>query len=496
MKKFARWALCLGLCLTLLVCVALADEAPAIHVQLDGQDLAFTDAAPQVKDQRTFLPFRAVFEAMGAEVDNQGDVITAVRGGKTLTMTLGQTAATVVEDGKTTAITMDVAPYVDSATWRTYVPVRFAAQAFGCCVGWDQDAQTAIIIDLDKLVDTALEGKSFTYLEKLAAMSAKYETGIWNMDATFDADVSMMGSSIMTLDGTVVGISEGEDKVDADMSMKLDMSGLMAMMAQMSGQEVPAEQKAQFDALKTKGVEFAVRGDMASGKLYMRPDFSAMGAAEAAEMGLDGSTWLLMDMNALMKLSGLDMDWTALMDQAKSVNYLDLVKVVLAAAEPDDAANDYALLKKTVDDLAVALSDQGFVAQDGQYVSTYALKVNDANLNVILALEPDGEVLKGYSMGMAMTAQMEGQAAELTMSASMNDKDEMHMEMGVGVGVGAMMSMDMTMDAKYTPGTKAPVVTPPEGATVVDYVEMLQAEMGMDVGIIGGADGPTSIQVG
>lgn len=110
MKKLTRWMLALALCLALVVCGALAAETPAITVQLDGQPLAFTDAVPQVKDQRTFLPFRAVFEAMGAEVSNDGSVITAVRGGKTLTMTVGSAEATVVENGVTTPITMDVAP--------------------------------------------------------------------------------------------------------------------------------------------------------------------------------------------------------------------------------------------------------------------------------------------------------------------------------------------------------------------------------------------------
>ncbi len=178
MKKFARWALAVGLCLTLLVCGALAAGAADIAVQLDGQDLTFTDAVPQVKDQRTFLPFRAVFEAMGAQVDYEGSVITAVRGDKSLTMTLGSTQATVVKNGVTTSITMDVAPYVDHSTWRTYVPVRFAAQAFDCVVGWDGETRTAIVIDAEKLVDTAMEGKSFTYLEKLTAMSEKYNQGI------------------------------------------------------------------------------------------------------------------------------------------------------------------------------------------------------------------------------------------------------------------------------------------------------------------------------
>ncbi len=128
MKKLIRWAICLGLCLALVVCGAMAAES-SIKVQLDGQDLTFTDAVPQVKDQRTFLPFRAVFEAMGAEVDNEGNTITAVRGDKTLVMTIGSTEATVTEKGVAAPITMDVAPYVDASTWRTYVPVRFAAQA-------------------------------------------------------------------------------------------------------------------------------------------------------------------------------------------------------------------------------------------------------------------------------------------------------------------------------------------------------------------------------
>ena len=49
---------------------AVTTAAPAaISVQLDGENLTFTDAAPQVQEERTFLPFRAVFEAMGAVVD-------------------------------------------------------------------------------------------------------------------------------------------------------------------------------------------------------------------------------------------------------------------------------------------------------------------------------------------------------------------------------------------------------------------------------------------
>ena len=93
MNRFTRFLSVAALAGALLVgsSAALAAEDAGIAVQLDGQALTFTDATPQVRDQRTFLPFRAVFEAMGAEVSNEGSVITAVRDGKSLTMTLNET---------------------------------------------------------------------------------------------------------------------------------------------------------------------------------------------------------------------------------------------------------------------------------------------------------------------------------------------------------------------------------------------------------------------
>ena len=80
MKRLTRWAAALGMTALLLCGSAFAAGEQTIAVQLNGEDLTFTDAVPQVKDQRTFLPFRAVFEAMGAEVSNEGNVIRQAGG--------------------------------------------------------------------------------------------------------------------------------------------------------------------------------------------------------------------------------------------------------------------------------------------------------------------------------------------------------------------------------------------------------------------------------
>ena len=343
MKHTLKRVLAMGTALVLtlgLSTAALAAEgeelpvspAPAaeqtIAVQLDGQNLTFTDAVPQVKDQRTFLPFRAVFEAMGAEVSNEGDVITAARDGKTLTMTIGSTEATLTEGETATAITMDVAPYVDSATWRTYVPVRFAAQAFGCAVGWDQDDQTAVIVDAEKLLGSAKAGKEYTILAKYLEYSRQFNEGAWAVTADFDADLTMMGMGPATVDGTLEGVVADAVKAQMSMNMKLDLEELMADLAGLAAagtSEEPAaptaEEQALLTALKEKGVGLEMRMDMDEGMLYMTFTGEAL-----ESLGLPADTWYSMDMGALFEQLG--MDYAELMDLSKTLDASAMLEAI------------------------------------------------------------------------------------------------------------------------------------------------------------------------
>lgn len=115
-----------------------------IGVWLDGEAL-FLDVAPEVKNERTMVPIRAVAEAIGADVewlqDKQQVVMT--RAGSTVTMTLDSTTATV--DG--VAVEMDVAPYAIDG--RTLLPARYVAEFFGQKVEWD-DKSRRVLIEEDK----------------------------------------------------------------------------------------------------------------------------------------------------------------------------------------------------------------------------------------------------------------------------------------------------------------------------------------------------------
>lgn len=58
-------------------------------------------------------------------------------------------------------------------------------------MGWDAGDRTVILIDMEKLVEETLSKYDFTYLEKYLAYGQKYRTGIWDMNADFDASLDM-----------------------------------------------------------------------------------------------------------------------------------------------------------------------------------------------------------------------------------------------------------------------------------------------------------------
>ena len=85
------------------------------------------DAAPYIANDRTYVPFRALGEALGATVewDNDARTVTYTLGDTEIVMTIGDTTYTINGVEKS----MDVAPEITGD--RTYVPVRFVAEGLG-----------------------------------------------------------------------------------------------------------------------------------------------------------------------------------------------------------------------------------------------------------------------------------------------------------------------------------------------------------------------------
>ena len=138
----------LGLAAT--AALALVSEAtgqaagPRVAVLVNNRPQCYA-VAPMVVRGRVLVPMRATFQALGAAVnwDDRQQVVTAVRGGRRVSLTIGSTTAMV--NGKRTVL--DVAPAVFQGL--VFVPLRFVSEALGDDVRWDQAAHRITIASFE-----------------------------------------------------------------------------------------------------------------------------------------------------------------------------------------------------------------------------------------------------------------------------------------------------------------------------------------------------------
>lgn len=463
---------------------ASAVDADSVSVQLNGETLTFSDAVPTIREGRTMIPMRAVFEALGAEVsyEDAAKTVTAVRGETTVTMVIGQSTVQVKEGETARSFTMDVAPYVDAASGRTYVPVRFAAEALGCNVGWDEDDRTVLIVDVDALVEQA---GPFTLMDKVMSSQQAVSTGNQKLTGTFDGKLSVQDPELGTVPMSLTGEYHalGNDKaVEMSMDMKMDLSE----MANAAGMD-PAE----VAALSSLGMDAIV--DMESGAYYMN-----LGSLSGMLMGTTepvDNLWFKMDMAQLMEEMGLD--WTELTsEQAVQMSMADTLAEVLRQVPLTDKDGDWDALQSVTAVFQALLSDKAFVKDGDNYVCNYALTLpadgQTVALNYKLTLKMSGEDVAGVELAanvdmgsegmVSLSASAMGETMKLEMTMDVADELALSMKMDVtettlkmdmSMDMAGMMEMEFHMNGTQTETTEVPATEPPAGAQIVDLNQMM-----------------------
>ena len=100
-----------------------------------------SDVPPYVKDGRTLAPMRAILEALGMNVswDGATQTATAVKANINISISINSNIAVVNGEQQT----LDVPAEITNG--RTFVPVRFFAEALNMDVDWDAYTKTVII---------------------------------------------------------------------------------------------------------------------------------------------------------------------------------------------------------------------------------------------------------------------------------------------------------------------------------------------------------------
>ncbi len=130
MKKI--FAALLTLCVMLSCLPAVSAQVP-ISVFLDHEQISF-DVEPIIQNDRTMVPMRAIFEALGALVswNEETRSVVAEKDGVTIRITIGRSVMYRNDE----AFTLDAPPMILED--RTLVPLRAVSEAFGADVRWNE----------------------------------------------------------------------------------------------------------------------------------------------------------------------------------------------------------------------------------------------------------------------------------------------------------------------------------------------------------------------
>lgn len=494
MKKFLRTLLCGAVLALTMSTAAFAAEndlliapnpnaMPArqgdFYVMINGEYVTFPDAVPQGRDNRSFLPMAATFSQLGfAEKDmtwNTDGVITATKGDLTISMTIGKKEITLTKAGETTVIPVDVAPYVDSATWRTYVPFGLAAEVLGYKVGWDGSTGTVLIDDVDAI--WAENTETYELMDKYMAYSKDLAGDKVRLSGTYSANVyacDWAGLDVSEVSFLLDGDYDAYSATPAAIQFETDMD--MTLAAYYNGEDVTQAMldSGELPALP-ESFDFDMRGDLAQGTLYLQ-SAALCALMEQPDMA---NAWFKLDFNALMEGSG--MNWSELMSSALEMqntqaSFSETMKLMIEAtpiAGPGMTTKDYLAMYNAM------FADSAFVQEGNAY--TNEMSFAGMPMSLTLLTNSAGTKVTGCSVDLYMTDPSMGQ---MLISVAMQD-EKLGMYMAIDTSYYADLSadsgsyflMEMLMDGTYLSTAASPDVEPPAGAVIVDLMELMADEL-------------------
>lgn len=417
-----------------------------IAVQLDGQMLTLANNAQAVLNDngRVYLPFRSLFETLGASVDYDAEtgIISAARDNRTVEFLNGQPAIVIKEKGNSQIVNTGVSPYIENG--QTMIPVRFAGEALGYNIGWDSTNKAVVMMDAEKLA--AKYDGQFTYLEKLINFGNDYNGK--NLDYTATSNIMMVDESAeqkgfiemkLDLDGT----SEAKGNTILDITMADDnkLANKRGLLANGYTQE---------PALAGETLEMTILCDMENLAFYVKSPL----LNEQMGMNADADVYFSINLASLMTEEDIALIKNSLENgETKITDIHDYIVYFLNHADMD-SVDDYESFAYLLEMLNQYFSDGAF--KYDQASGRYSSQAGDISID--FKLDGRGQV-SSYNAAIAQDNFSMLLRAE-------DDKQYVYFNMN-DYGFNITMDMDMSYKVSNVKELKVNPLESNPGATII-----------------------------
>ena len=450
------------------------------NVMWNGRCIQFTDAAPEITNNRTMVPIRAIMEDLGAEVTYENRTVTCTLGAATVTFAVGAAEAAVEKDGKTETVTLDSPSYLKNN--RAYVPLRFISEASGYDVFWDNTARTAVIMDREAAI-AALDENLTILNEMMRKQYAQYDfTKAYQFDYDLDGSVAVIdtlnGNKTYPFGADMSMLWKG---TDYEITGSLELGEVIDAVMTASGTTADDLPAGMLDLLRDLDFSLILSGE---GYWINAPILTYLltlqnPALSGKDVWMDVGAALGMDMKELMDMSTTLMTENATMG---SLLYDSSVLSMEMLGEMDQIS--YLTLPQTLGYtktmLDTILGDNTFTKSGTSYKWTMDLK-DLMEMSAAMGAPLTQEDLEGLTFSMTMTIRQNG-SADYALDLSLTDSvsgaaaaftmtgtsGALKGDMNLRLQIKNMLDAKMTLDYTGKTTTKTPASQPPAGSEILD----------------------------
>lgn len=487
LKKFVKMLITVtaGIAVVLSV-TSLASAASPIRLTCGDKVLNVSPVLMQ--DGRSYAAYDTLFKALGARAayNKASRTITAASDGVTVVIPLDDSYITVYAEGAEYDMYVRSMPIENIVSGRIYVPIRYAAQAFGYDVTWDSGTRTIKLLRLDDLITQS--GATYTVMDKMlmyySDFAGKSHAFKGAFEASFDMNMGMgyrdgevpAAPEQLTLTGAASGIIDplGEEM---SLNLKTNMSDFAAYMNE--DESLTDEEKAMLEQYDNLDINLIINKE--TGMTYVKsPLYSVI--ADAPE-----DAWISMasedsgSMSVMSELLNCGLSGIGLIDvQNAGGSFRDYVKEKLRYQLLEGSGS----AAQTLDGINALFSDQAMVKDGDNYVVAYAESFGDpagsdygfsSDNSLQLIFSFNGETFTGLSV--TQSSRYSYSYGDEEDYSRQTEYTYAYTTSGVGSiefrgSVNGVDAVSLSVDFTFTETSQTPARQPAEGSTVIPAEEL------------------------
>lgn len=439
-------------------------SAPAAYAEENGTALLYNNQAmtvsqPGVENMGiTALPFRDVAEAIGAEVgfDTATNRITAQRGGRKVEFGLYDQTITVTADGEPETLPLASRAIQND---RIFIDNISFNHAFDVKAGWDAQAETIYIVDIQKYTDDLFttNPELDQFFKIFGSMPDQYKSTT-ELKLQFDLEYT---SGTEAAQAVNVAVSLKEDAQKTQEAVK------EAIVVDVEKLNLPAEAGVEsIDCSKLRNIGVEVVTD-SNGVCYIKTDL-VQKLAEAMPENQDvktaaglitNETWMQLDLSRFLQQMGLP----GLMDMQGADAAKDMMeKMLKSMSDMSVYSVESAKMIDSVFALYKTMFSAPYFKMTGSEADGYEMSLDISREQFIAMIKDFAATLDEEDMA-GLEAEMP-ETFNIHMGATVSPEKEMKTDMTMtmqGKADDAAINFVMTMDSTLTPDSDGQAIEVP-----------------------------------